>query len=254
MRRQGDRLPVEHAVDRSGHALPADRHGSIHPDYNDFGASESTIWWVASALGFRAPRGAPTRTVCAVTAPLIPPGQGRCRSPLSPANGISTLPSACPLTSPIPHGAAETADPFGAGIVPHGYCSFPYSKNGKRTGTLAYGAVFGMSYGIAGDWRDTRYTDANWSAGRGCPTRPRNDERTPAGDRLEAHGQLPLQPHSDLVRERPGRPSGSKNGGSKNQAGNLTYRSIESGFFIAVASCNSPSSAAIFSGRPPRRR
>ena len=116
------------------------------------------------------------------TAPLIPPGYRQITFVASErdfyAPGVH-----CPLTSPISYMAgAETADPFGAGIVPHGYDSFPYSKNGKRTGTLAYGAVFGIGPdGIAGDWlRDTRYTvDTNGDGLReGLPYMPTNGTKS----------------------------------------------------------------------------
>jgi general secretion pathway protein G len=63
----------------------------------------------------------------------------------------------CPLTTPIVYiAAAETADPFGAGVVPHGYDSLPESIETQR---LHYAAVFGIGPDhIAGHWRaGTRY-------------------------------------------------------------------------------------------------
>ena len=59
----------------------------------------------------------------------------------------------CPLTTPVAYmSAAETNDPFGGGLVPHGYDSLP-----GRPGRLAYGAIFGIGPDhTAGDWRRDR--------------------------------------------------------------------------------------------------
>jgi len=154
--------------------------GSIHPDYNDYGVAD--LRELVSRVRARIPGPAgcshPNRVCSCQAPPILPAGYSDIEFVAS-ARDFYAPGVHCPLTSPISYmGEAEVADPFGRGIVPHGYDSFPFYKNGERNGTLAYGAVFGIGPdGIAGDWlRDTRYTvDVNGDGLReGLPYSPTN--------------------------------------------------------------------------------
>ena len=161
--------------------------GSVHPDYNDYDPGNlPDLVDIVSRIRARIPGRAgctnPAR-VCSCWAPPIPAGYSAVRFVASQSDfyapGVH-----CPLTSPIRYmSEAETADPFGAGIVPHGYDSFPfYNKQGKRNGTLAYGAVYGIGPDhIAGDWlRGTQYTvDVDGDGLReGLPYNPTNGSKS----------------------------------------------------------------------------
>lgn len=158
--------------------------GSIHPDYNDYGVFElnDLVARVRARIPGVAGCSNPAR-VCSCSAPPIPAAYNQIQFVAS-ASDFYAPGVHCPLTSPIAYMAdAETADPFGRGVVPHGYDSFPfYTREGRRTGTLAYGAVFGIGPdGIAGDWlRDTPYTvDTNGDGLReGLPYSPTNGTKS----------------------------------------------------------------------------
>ncbi|MCA9414940.1 MAG: prepilin-type N-terminal cleavage/methylation domain-containing protein [Candidatus Omnitrophica bacterium] len=157
--------------------------GSIHPDYNDYGVSELRDLVSRVRARIPGPTGcANPQRVCSCQAPFIPAGYRNVRFVAS-AQDFYAPGVHCPLTTPIAYmDDVEVADPFGAGVVPHGYDSFPYYKNGKLTGTLAYGAVFGIGPdGIAGDWlRDTQYTvDVDGDGLReGLPYSPTNGTKS----------------------------------------------------------------------------
>jgi prepilin-type N-terminal cleavage/methylation domain-containing protein len=170
------------SIETAMHSLLVDT-GSIHPDYNDYGVTELNE--LVSRIRARIPGPAgcvnPAR-VCGCNAPPIPASYRQITFVAS-ASDFYAPGVHCPLTSPISYmGAVETADPFGAGVVPHGYDSYPFYKNGKMNGTLAYGAVFGIGPdSIAGDWlRDTQYTaDTNGDGLReGLPYAPTNGTKS----------------------------------------------------------------------------
>jgi len=161
--------------------------GSVHPDYNDYDPGGlPDLVDIVSRIRARIPGrtgcASPAR-VCSCWAPPIPI-EYRAIQFLASASDFYAPGVHCPLTSPVRYMSdVETADPFGAGIVPHGYDSFPfYNKDGKRNGTLAYGAVFGIGPdGIAGDWlRDTKYTvDVDGDGLReGLPYNPTNGTKS----------------------------------------------------------------------------
>jgi prepilin-type N-terminal cleavage/methylation domain-containing protein len=152
-------------------------YGDLYPDYNDLGALPQLV----IRLRAKTPAGcnSPER-VCSCFSPPFPANVGLVDFVASREDfygpGVH-----CPLTSPIRYmQAGETADPFGNGLIPHGYDSFPERSrvSGGLTGHLAYGAVFGMGPDkIAGDWlRESDYTvDADGDGLReGLPYNPTN--------------------------------------------------------------------------------
>ncbi len=149
------------SIETAMHSLYLDL-GSIHPDYNDFGNAPMNDLVARVRARIPGPTGCshPQR-VCSCRAPIFLPAGYNDIDFVADRFDFYAPGVHCPLTTPISYmGDAEVADPFGRGVVPHGYDSYPFSKNGQLTGTLAYGAVFGIGPdGIAGDWlRDTPYT------------------------------------------------------------------------------------------------
>ena len=136
-------------------------NGDVYPDYND--AGQGALRALVSRLRAHVPGNAGCASkerVCSCFAPPVPPNKGGIIFVASEqdfyAPGVH-----CPLTSPIQYmSAASTADPFGNGVVTHGYDSYPAFRGAKMIGHLAYGGVFGIGPDrVAGDWlRDTPYT------------------------------------------------------------------------------------------------
>ena len=149
------------SIEVAMHSLYIDM-GSIHPDYNDFGVPELNPLVARIRARIPDPTGcANPQRVCSCRAPLFLPAGYQDIQFVASAEDFYAPGVHCPLTTPIAYmDDVEVADPFGRGVVPHGYDSFPMYKNGKRTGTLAYGAIFGIGPdGIAGDWlRNSAYT------------------------------------------------------------------------------------------------
>jgi len=136
-------------------------NGDVYPDYNDFGVGELTLLVARLRAHVNARSGCASKErVCSCSAPPLPRDKGGITFVASEADfyapGVH-----CPLTSPVQYmGKGNTADPFGNGLITHGYDSYPLYRNGKMNGHLAYGGVFGIGPDrVAGDWlRDTPYT------------------------------------------------------------------------------------------------
>ncbi len=150
-------------------------YGDVYPDFNDYGAGAMLLTYarlrahVNTRMGCSSPERA-----CSCTYP-----------PTTVYRGIKFLVSQseyysqgihCPLTSPIKFmNEANVADPFGDGVMPHGYDAYP---DPKGNGHYAYGAVFGVGPDrIAGDWlRGSDYTIDTDGDGlqEGLPYNPTN--------------------------------------------------------------------------------
>lgn len=154
-------------------------NGDVYPDYNDAGetALRELVAKLRARVHGRAGCGSPLR-ICSCTSPPLPANKGSVIFVAS--EGDFYAPGVhCPLTSPVSYmSSAATADPFGNGVITHGYDSFPQYRNGKMTGRLSYGGVFGIGPDkTAGDWlRGTRYTIDTDKDGlnEGLPYNPTN--------------------------------------------------------------------------------
>lgn len=155
-------------------------NGDVYPDYNDSGSSELLPIVARLRAHIKSRAGCSSKErVCSCFTPPLPANKGGILFVASEADfyapGVH-----CPLTSPIQYmSSASTADPFGNGVLTHGYDSYPqYSRVGKLTGRLSYGGVFGIGPDrIAGDWlRGTTYTIDTDKDGlqEGLPYNPTN--------------------------------------------------------------------------------
>jgi prepilin-type N-terminal cleavage/methylation domain-containing protein len=172
------------AIETAMYSLYIDT-GSFHPDYNDYG--NSALNELVARIRARIPGAlgcANPARVCDCRPPVVPRAYYEAvQEFVVDARDFYAPGIHCPLTTPIEYiSEVELTDPFGGGIVPHGYDSFPDSKNGVLTGQLAYGAVFGIGPdAIAGDWlRDTPYTvDIDGDGLReGLPYNPTNGTKS----------------------------------------------------------------------------
>jgi prepilin-type N-terminal cleavage/methylation domain-containing protein len=139
------------SIELAMHSLNLDM-GSIHPDFNDIGHPDQVVRDMVHRIRARGNCSSPDR-VCDCQCPFFSMDMIRTLvfKLSNPQNhycpGIH-----CPLTTPVSYMAeAETIDPFGAGIFPHGYDSYPGGTGGF---VMSYGAIFGIGPDmIAGHWR-----------------------------------------------------------------------------------------------------
>jgi prepilin-type N-terminal cleavage/methylation domain-containing protein len=154
-------------------------NGDVYPDYNDYGQGELMLLVARLRAHINAKNGCASKErVCSCSSPALPRDKGGVTFVASESDfyapGVH-----CPLTSPIAYmSKGSTTDPFGGGVVTHGYDSYPAYRGTKMTGHLAYGGVFGIGPDhIAGDWlRDTQYTIDTDKDGlkEGLPYNPTN--------------------------------------------------------------------------------
>ncbi len=168
----------------------------VYPDYNDFGVTELNLLVARLRAHINSRAGCASKErVCSCSAPALPTNKG----------GVSFVASEsdfyapgvhCPLTSPVAYmSKGSTTDPFGGGMISHGYDSYPEYKGSKMTGHLSYGGVYGIGPDhIAGDWlRETAYTiDTDGDGLReGLPYNPTNG--------TTSHGDLWRVIATDLI-------------------------------------------------------
>jgi len=167
------------SIEQAMHSLRIDM-GSIHPDFNDIGSGIPEVVELVHRIRARGNCNDPNRA-CECRSRDIPM---EIRNMLvftisNPQNHYSPG-IHCPLTNPVRYMAnAEINDPFGAGVFPHGYDTYPGGKGGFL---MSYGVIFGIGPdGIAGQWyRGTKNTvDVNGDGvGDALPYNPTNGTKS----------------------------------------------------------------------------
>jgi prepilin-type N-terminal cleavage/methylation domain-containing protein len=128
--------------------------GSVHPDFNDIGSDRAEVRELVHRIRARGRCSNPTR-VCGCTCTSWTAALGSAVGFVVSGRDYYCPGIHCPLTSPINYMTeAETIDPFGGGLLPHGYDSYP---GGTGNFIMSYGALFGIGPDmIAGNWRRGR--------------------------------------------------------------------------------------------------
>ncbi len=139
------------SIELAMHSIRIDM-GSIHPDYNDLSHPDPAVKNLVHRIRARG-NCLDSNRACECSPFGWTPAMARSVEFLmgSPRNHY-TPGIHCPLTTPTAYmSEAETKDPFGAGLLPHGYDTFP---GGKGAFIMSYGAIYGIGPDmVAGHWR-----------------------------------------------------------------------------------------------------